>query len=123
MGAHINVGRTLNHLGRFEDAEAAYLKAKSLLPKPIPGQRYVTRIAPQHLSVFLNLGNLMAKDPNRLEEADSLYKQAISMRNDYVQAYINRGDVLIKMGKAEEAYKVYEQALVFEPDNPDLHCK
>lgn len=85
VGAHINVGRTLNHLAKFEEAEKAYLKAKSLLPQPKPGQRYVTRIAPQHLSVFLNLGNLMAKDPARLEEADGLYRQAIAMRNDYVQ--------------------------------------
>ena len=85
MGAHINVGRTLNHLERYLEAEEAYLKAKSLLPQPKPGQRYVTRIAPQHLSVFLNLGNLMAKDPERLGEADLLYRQAIAMRNDYVQ--------------------------------------
>lgn len=85
VGAHINVGRTLNHLTRYPEAEEAYLKAKSLLPQPKPGQRYVTRIAPQHLSVFLNLGNLMAKDPGRLEEADNLYRQAISMRTDYVQ--------------------------------------
>ena len=80
----------MNHLQRFADAEQAYLKAKSLLPQPKIGQRYVTRIAPQHLSVFLNLGNLMAKDPGRLEEADQLYRQAIAMRQDYVQAYINR---------------------------------
>ena len=75
----------MNHLERYSEAESAYLKAKSLLPQPKPGQRYVTRIAPQHLSVFLNLGNLMAKDPGRLEEADLLYRQAIAMRNDYVQ--------------------------------------
>ena len=121
IGAHINCGRALNHLERFGDAEQAYLKAKSLLPQPKLGQRYVTRIAPQHLSVFLNLGNLMAKDPGRLEEADQLYRQAIAMRTDYVQAYINRGDVLIKMGKANQAYQVYEEALKFEPENPDLH--
>ena len=26
--------------------------------------------------VFVNLGNIMAKDPNRYEEADALYRQA-----------------------------------------------
>ena len=88
VGAHIDVGRTLNHLQRYAEAEEAYLKAKSLLPQPKAGQRYVTRIAPQHLSVFLNLGNLMAKDPDRLEEADALYRQAIAMRNDYVQVLV-----------------------------------
>ena len=121
IGAHINVGRTQNNLGNHDNAESAYLKAKSLMPQPKPGQPYTARIAPQHLSVFLNLGNLIAKDPNRLEEADTLYKRAISMRSDYIQAYINRGDVLIKMGRHQEASDVYAKALTFEPDNPDLH--
>ena len=39
----------------------------------------------------------------------------------FFKAYINRGDVLIKMGKANEAYQVYQEALKFEPDNADLH--
>ena len=36
------------------------------------GQSYTTRIAPNHLNVFLNLGNLLAKDESRLLEADSV---------------------------------------------------
>ena len=43
------------------------------------------------------------------------------MRSDYTQAYINRGDVLIKMGRHSEALATYSQALAFEPTNPDLH--
>ena len=125
VGAHINVGRTYNNMNNFAMAESAYIKARSLLPQPRPGQPYTARIAPQHLSVFLNLGNLIAKKggigTSHLEEADHLYRQAIAMRADYVQAYINRGDVLIKMGKAGEAYQVYQEALQFEPDNADLH--
>ncbi|QQP53292.1 Uncharacterized protein FKW44_005727 [Caligus rogercresseyi] len=73
IGAYINVGRTYNNLGDFALAEEYYLRAKALLPQAKKGQRYVTRIAPQHLSVFLNLGNLISRDPNRLEEADRLY--------------------------------------------------
>ena len=120
IGAHINVGRTYNHLQMFKEAEDAYLKAKSLLPRSRPGETYQARVAPNHLNVFLNLATLISKNGSRLEEADSLYRQAISMRSDYTQAYINRGDILIKLNRTKEAQQVYEKALAFEQDNPDL---
>nr|MBE5727517.1 putative transmembrane and TPR repeat-containing protein CG4050-like [Cucujiformia] len=107
VGAHINVGRTYNHLKMFKEAEEAYLKAKSLLPKAKPGESYQARIAPNHLNVFVNLANLISKNATRLEEADMLYRQAISMRADYTQAYINRGDILIKLNRTKEAQEVY----------------
>lgn len=74
-------------------------QAKSLLPRAKPGESYQARIAPNHLNVFLNLANLIARNETRLGEADALYRQAISMRADYTQAYINRGDILIKMNR------------------------
>merc|ERR1719251_692038 len=61
IGAHINIGRTYNHMGRLGHAEAAYLQAKSLLPKPKKGSSYQARVAPNHLNVFLNLATLIAK--------------------------------------------------------------
>lgn len=121
VGAHINVGRTYNHLKLFKDAEDAYLRAKSLLPKPKPGESYQARIAPNHLNVFLNLANLISKNHTRLEEADMLYRQAISMRSDYTQAYINRGDILIKLNRTREAQEVYERALLYDSTNPDIY--
>ncbi|XP_004928023.1 protein O-mannosyl-transferase Tmtc3 [Bombyx mori] len=121
VGAHINVGRTYNHLGRYQEAEDAYVKAKSLLPKAKPGESYQARIAPNHLNVFLNLANLISKNATRLEEADMLYRQAISMRADYTQAYINRGDILIKLNRTKEAQEVYERALLYDSGNPDIY--
>lgn len=121
IGAHINVGRTYNHLKMFKEAEEAYLKAKSLLPKAKPGESYQARIAPNHLNVFLNLANLISKNSTRLEEADMLYRQAISMRADYTQAYINRGDILIKLNRTKEAQEVYERALLYDSNNPDIY--
>ncbi|XP_022126724.1 protein O-mannosyl-transferase Tmtc3 [Pieris rapae] len=121
VGAHINVGRTFNHLGRYQDAEDAYVQAKSLLPKAKPGESYQARIAPNHLNVFLNLANLISKNATRLEEADMLYRQAISMRADYTQAYINRGDILIKLNRTKEAQEVYERALLYDSGNPDIY--
>ncbi len=49
----------------------------------------VWRIAPNSLNLFLNLGNLIAKNLSRLEEADRLYRQAIAMRSDYIQVSIS----------------------------------
>lgn len=97
------------------------MQAKALLPKAKPGESYQTRIAPNHLNVFLNLANLIAKNETRLEEADMLYRQAISMRADYTQAYINRGDVLLKLNKTKEAQQVYERALFYDSTNPDIY--
>ncbi|KAJ6646633.1 Protein O-mannosyl-transferase Tmtc3 [Pseudolycoriella hygida] len=121
IGAHINVGRTFNHLKMFKEAEIAYMKAKSLLPRAKPGESYQTRIAPNHLNVFVNLANLISKNQTRLEEADRLYRQAISMRSDFVQAYINRGDILIKLNRTKEAQEVFERALRYDNGNPDIH--
>jgi len=121
IGAHINIGRTLNSLQRFDEAEIAYRSAKRLLPRASPGQKLVTRIAPNSLNLFLNLGNLVARNMSRLEEADNLYKQAIAMRSDYVQAYINRGDVLLRMNRTEDALNIYKQALKYDRNNADIH--
>ncbi|XP_067123471.1 protein O-mannosyl-transferase Tmtc3-like isoform X2 [Centruroides vittatus] len=121
IGAHINVGRTLNNMRMYQEAEEAFWKAKNLLPRPRPGEQYQARVAPSHLNVFLNLGNLISRNDTRLEEADSLYKQAISMRADYIQAYINRGDILVRLNRTEEAREVYKKALKFDSNNPDLY--
>ena len=44
----------------------------------IPGKKYAARIAPNHLNVYINLANLIRANESRLEEADQLYRQAIS---------------------------------------------
>ena len=121
IGAHINIGRTLNFLEKFDQAEIAYRSAQKLLPRAAPGTKLVTRIAPNSLNLFLNLGNLVARNSSRLQEADSLYKQAIAMRSDYIQAYINRGDVLIRMNRSDEALKIYQEALKYDENNADIH--
>ncbi|ALC41109.1 CG4050 [Drosophila busckii] len=121
IGAHINVGRTYNNLKLYKEAEQAYMRAKSLFPQAKPGVSYHARIAPNYLNVFINLANLIAKNQTRLEEADHLYRQAISMRSDYVQAYINRGDILMKLNRTAQAQEVYEQALLYDSDNADIY--
>ena len=82
-----------------------FQQARSLLPRSRPGEVSHARAAPHHLTVLLSLAGLVSRDPARLEEADALYREAISVRADYTQAYINRGDVLIRLNRTREAQR------------------
>ncbi|XP_069485436.1 protein O-mannosyl-transferase TMTC3 [Ambystoma mexicanum] len=120
IGAHMNVGRTYKNLNRSKEAEDSYLIAKSLMPQIIPGKKYAARVAPNHLNVYINLANLIRANESRLEEADQLYRQAISMRPDFKQAYISRGELLLKMNKPLKAKEAYLRALELDKQNADL---
>ncbi|XP_026554761.1 transmembrane and TPR repeat-containing protein 3 [Pseudonaja textilis] len=120
IGAHMNVGRTYKNLNRTREAEESYLVAKSLMPQIIPGKKYAARVAPNHLNVYINLANLIRANESRLEEADQLYRQAISMRPDFKQAYISRGELLLKMNKPLQAKEAYLMALELDRSNADL---
>ncbi|XP_054713939.1 protein O-mannosyl-transferase Tmtc3-like [Uloborus diversus] len=120
LGSHLNVGRMYNVLGMSEDAEKAFRIAKNLLPKVRPGQSYQAHIAPRHMDLFLNLGSLLSKNRSRLEEAQELYKEAISMKKDYVDAYMQRAEVLLKLNRSEEAHNMYKEALKHDRMNPDI---
>ncbi|XP_068951224.1 protein O-mannosyl-transferase TMTC3 [Petaurus breviceps papuanus] len=120
IGAHMNVGRTYKNLNRTKEAEESYMIAKSLMPQIIPGKKYAARIAPNHLNVYINLANLIRANESRLEEADQLYRQAISMRPDFKQAYISRGELLLKMNKPLKAKESYLRALDLDRSNADL---
>ncbi|XP_068132940.1 protein O-mannosyl-transferase TMTC3 [Hyperolius riggenbachi] len=120
IGAHMNVGRTYKNLNKSKEAEESYLIAKSLMPQVIPGKKYAARVAPNHLNVYINLANLIRANESRLEEADQLYRQAISMRPDFKQAYISRGELLLKMNRPLEAKEAYVKALELDGANADL---
>lgn len=123
LGAYLNIGRTYMQLKELSLAEEYLRKAKNLLPTPkrTDGEFGANRVAPSHLNVFINLGNLIARNRSRLAEAEQLYRQAIDMRADYVDAYINRGEVLMRLNRTREAERVYLNALRHEKRNADLY--
>ncbi|KAL7055677.1 hypothetical protein AAHC03_022774 [Spirometra sp. Aus1] len=120
MGAHINVGRTFVNLDLYKEAEEAYTRALDYFPKPRKGMTYHTRVSPKDLTVFINLANLLVKDPARLEEADALLRRAISLREDYVDAYQNRGSLLVRLQRFSEAEQMYRTGLKHQPRNVAL---
>ncbi|XP_076445747.1 protein O-mannosyl-transferase TMTC3-like [Babylonia areolata] len=121
IGAHINVGRTYVNLNQSAPAEKAYHRAIDLFPPVIKGKSYTARVAPNHLNAYLNLANLVSKDPSRLDEARALLQQAIAMRTDFIDAYINLGDIFVKLDRIPDAQTTYEEAIKIEPRNADLH--
>ena len=70
---------------------------------------------------FYNLANLIKLDPERSSEALKLYNRALSMKVDMVEAYINKGDLLLKLDRVEEAKQSFLNAVKYNPNYADAH--
>lgn len=79
------------------------------------------RVAPSHINVYYNLANLVRQDPARLGEAYDLYQTALSMKPDFVEAHMNKGDLLLKLNRTEDARQSFEKALQYNPEYTDAH--
>ncbi|RWS05433.1 transmembrane and TPR repeat-containing protein CG4050-like protein [Dinothrombium tinctorium] len=119
LGASINIARTLINMGEASKAEQIMWQIK---PKVKEAARLNSkRIIPSYLSLWINLGNVIAQNVSRLYEAEEVYLELISMRSDFVEAYINLGDVLIKQNRVDDAIQVYQKALQFQQKTGDLY--
>ena len=77
------------------------------------------RVAPSHINVYYNLANLIKSDPLRLQEAYNLYQTAISMKPDFIEAHLNKGDLLLKLNRTRDAKIAFERALHYKPGYTD----
>jgi tetratricopeptide (TPR) repeat protein len=67
---------------------------------------------------FYNLG-LVHQTLNQLPEAERAYRQALSLKGDYIEALENLGNVLREKGALDEACAAYQQVLTIRPDHPE----
>lgn len=119
LGSSMNIARTLMNLGLNDEAERLLWEIK---PKIQHSARVNSkRIAPSYLNLWITLGNVISQNDSRLEEAEQVYLELIAMRSDFVEAYINLGDVLIKQNRIEDAITIYERALRFEYKLADIY--
>ena len=56
----------------------------------------------------------------RLREAEAIYKKMIAARTSDPAVFCNLGILCKNSGRIKEALEHYEQALEFEPEDPDL---
>ena len=64
---------------------------------------------------------LTLQELGRLEEAETSYKQAITLKPDHVEAHSNLGNVLKELGRLEEAEVSFKKAIALKPDYAEAH--
>jgi tetratricopeptide (TPR) repeat protein len=93
-------GRALQRLGRWDEAEASYLKAIELRPDLWSNHN--------HLGAFLYARG-------RLPEAEAAFRRARALAPENVRVLSNLAGVLHARDRLEEAEKVYREALAIQP--------
>ncbi|XP_028967817.1 protein O-mannosyl-transferase TMTC3 [Galendromus occidentalis] len=119
--AYLNMGRLLTITGKTDEAEEIYQRARRLIPTPNQSLTNRVTVTQSHLQVFLNLAVLIAANESRVEEADYLLRKLIELRSDFTDAYLTRGDFLMRHNRTTEAVRMYEKAASIDKDNPDTH--
>src|SRR5690606_22357204 len=101
--ARLNLGVLLSH--EYKDDEGAkdqYLK--------------VLEYDPMEVKALNNLGNYYkSTDPGKAEE---LFRSAIDLKPDYVEAYMNYANLLIGNGRKDEGRALYKKALELDKNGP-----
>lgn len=78
--------------------------------------RQLLAATPDHAPCLSNLASIVARrDP---EEGERLFRHAISVGPDLVDAHFNLGNLCRRLGRSREAATAYEDALRITPDAP-----
>ncbi|XP_071831327.1 protein O-mannosyl-transferase TMTC3-like isoform X2 [Apostichopus japonicus] len=116
ISSYIYVGRTYHQAMNNNSMAMKYFrKAELLIPPQIPGKK--RHIDKNTVSIYVSMARILKQDKTNYLEAIELYKQAISLRHDFVDAYLDLGSLLITMNNLDEAAEVFEKLLKFEPNN------
>ena len=101
----VNLGNSLNNMGRMEEAKDAFLVALSLKPMNFALQNNIANLC------------LMIGDTN---QAIVRYEAILSMDPELVDIWLNLGVVYARSGRATEARKAWEKGLEYDSNNQTL---
>ena len=98
------LGNLFVDLGRYDEAEGAFLKS--------------VEIDPGFVWAWNSIGNLMMWHFDQYEEAESAYRKAIELDPKVAIYWDNLGIVLRQINRYEEAEHAYRKAIELEPEVP-----
>ena len=108
-----------NPLTRGKKQKALVLLQHNQPAEAKPLLEHVCRTDSHDIEAWLLLG-ATCQELGSLMEADSAYRQVITLRPDFLEAWCNLGSVLELRGRPVEALDCYRRALQINPDMPEL---
>lgn len=138
--AWLNLGDTLVHAGRHEEAIATFRHALTLKPdehsgwndlacelvvvsrpaEAVPCFERALALKPDFSEAHTNFGNAL-RDLGQLEQALVHHRRAVELKPDYPEGQNNLGVALAQAGRSEESIVHFERALSLRPDNAASH--
>ena len=103
---YIALGQIETERGNLEKARRYYIVAVQLYPDTT--------------AAYNNLGHVLLK-LNRIDEADAVFRQALTLNKTLASAAYGRGEVAAKRGQFLVAKRFYEQAIQQSPHEPIFH--
>lgn len=103
---YISLGQLETERRNFEKARRYYIVAVQLYPDTT--------------AAYNNLGHVLLK-LNRIDEADAVFREALTLDDTLASATYGRGEVAAKRGQFLVAKRFYEQAIHQTPHEPIFH--
>ncbi|MCM2328486.1 MAG: tetratricopeptide repeat protein [Lysobacter sp.] len=104
FGGQYNLGFALQHLKRWDEAAAAYVRAMQLNPSFVEAR--------------VNLGNCL-QEMKRFEEAELAFRDAVRLNPGLFQAHYNLGLLLRRKDRWTESVESLRAAHALAPADPD----
>ena len=103
---YVALGQIETERGNLEQARRYYIVAVQLHPETI--------------TAYNNLGHVLLK-LDRIDEADAVFREALTQDGTLASAAFGRGEVRARRGQLAIAQRCYERAIRHAPDEPIFH--
>ena len=103
---YVALGQIETERGNLEQARRYYIVA--------------VQLHPDTTAAYNNLGHILLK-LNRIDEADAVFREALTQDETLASAAFGRGEVGIRRGQLDVAQRFYEHAVQHAPYEPAFH--